>query len=264
MSFGDAFQKIIDHPEKHKEAVLYSDEHVVIIKDLFPKATRHLLVIPRNAKYTHQHPLEVFNKHYGETTGEELYEQMGGYVEKAKNIIVEDLKDKLDLRNKAKDDDGEQALQKFRNKHIQAGVHSIPSLSNLHIHVITQDFHSPKLKNKKHYNSFTTKFFVPFEELNPFFNEGYYKLAHERSGNAASGSETASDQESDPGRPAFVRHVRNSATLESTIKNCPFKCMFCRQTFGNSMVKLKSHLKDEFVKVYGELGDVTRLEPNKF
>jgi len=32
--------------------------------------------------------------------------------------------------------------------------------SHLHLHVISQDFDSPFLKNKKHWNSFTSAYFV--------------------------------------------------------------------------------------------------------
>lgn len=35
----------------------------------------------------------------------------------------------------------------------------VPSMRQLHLHVISQDFESDHLKNKKHWNSFTTSFF---------------------------------------------------------------------------------------------------------
>lgn len=41
----------------------------------------------------------------------------------------------------------------------QIGYHSSPSMQRLHVHVISKDFHSPCLKTKIHWNSFTTKFF---------------------------------------------------------------------------------------------------------
>lgn len=34
----------------------------------------------------------------------------------------------------------------------------------LHLHVISQDFESPHLKHKKHWNSFTTPFFIDAHE----------------------------------------------------------------------------------------------------
>lgn len=35
----------------------------------------------------------------------------------------------------------------------------VPSMRQLHLHVVSQDFDSKHLKNKKHWNSFTTAFF---------------------------------------------------------------------------------------------------------
>lgn len=40
------------------------------------------------------------------------------------------------------------------------GFHSIPSMRHLHLHVISKDYDSPCLKHKKHWNSFTTRFFL--------------------------------------------------------------------------------------------------------
>lgn len=37
----------------------------------------------------------------------------------------------------------------------RCGFHAAPSLRQLHMHVVSQDFDSPQLKNKKHWNSFT-------------------------------------------------------------------------------------------------------------
>ena len=45
----------------------------------------------------------------------------------------------------------------------RAGFHVVPSMKHLHLHVISQDFDSARLKNKKHYNSFTTPFFIDVE-----------------------------------------------------------------------------------------------------
>uniref|UniRef100_A0A8D0D246 Aprataxin n=1 Tax=Sander lucioperca TaxID=283035 RepID=A0A8D0D246_SANLU len=47
------------------------------------------------------------------------------------------------------------SLLRFRT-----GYHAIPSMSHVHLHVISQDFDSPCLKNKKHWNSFTTDYFM--------------------------------------------------------------------------------------------------------
>ena len=48
---------------------------------------------------------------------------------------------------------------------VRMGFHAIPSMSRLHLHVISQDFDSPCLKHKKHWNSFNTEYFVPWETI---------------------------------------------------------------------------------------------------
>ncbi|KAF8936692.1 hypothetical protein BGZ58_003842 [Dissophora ornata] len=45
------------------------------------------------------------------------------------------------------------------------GFHAIPSILRLHLHIISQDFCSEALKTKHHWNSFTTSFFIPPEEV---------------------------------------------------------------------------------------------------
>ncbi|KAI5948838.1 HNT3 [Candida theae] len=256
MSFANAFQKIIDQPKKF-DSVLFQDENVVIIKDMYPKSIRHLLVIPRHPDVTHKHPLDVFNTNYKEHTGEELYDMVGEYVEKAKDLIANNLAAKLGIAEAAE-------IQELRNKFIKAGVHSIPSLNNLHIHVMTQDFHSPRLKNKKHYNSFTTEFFVNFESLNPLYNEAYNRLNNRYDNGFDSGSEASSTSSQDDDQPEFVKHTRSVAVLEDIIKSTPLKCSICSKTFANSMVRLKEHLSEEFKIKFEALGNPEKITINDF
>ncbi|KAI5963613.1 HNT3 [Candida pseudojiufengensis] len=250
MSFKDAFQPIINHPEEH-DSVLFHDDNVVIIKDMFPKSIRHLLVIPRHKEVTKRHPLDVFNSYYTDFTGEELYDMIDEYVERAKDIIIEDFKVKLNISDNP-------TIQELRNNFIQAGVHSIPSLDNFHIHVMTQDFNSPRMKNKKHYNSFTTKFFVPFDQLNPLYNEKYNKLINKNEDYDSTSDISSSESDS----PEYIRHIRSKPALEDMIKSTPFKCSSCDKTFGNSMVKLKAHLNEEFIKRFNTFGDSTSIKLN--
>lgn len=44
---------------------------------------------------------------------------------------------------------------------VRMGFHALPSMMPLHLHVISQDFNASALKTKKHWNSFTTEFFIP-------------------------------------------------------------------------------------------------------
>jgi aprataxin len=58
----------------------------------------------------------------------------------------------------------------------------------IHLHLISQDFNSEHLKTKKHWNSFTTAFFVSIDEIlkqladknSVEFDEEYYKGLEEQ------------------------------------------------------------------------------------
>lgn len=45
-------------------------------------------------------------------------------------------------------------------------------MSQLHLHVISDDFNSERLKNKKHWNSFTTEFFIPANDFLAMLEQG--------------------------------------------------------------------------------------------
>lgn len=44
---------------------------------------------------------------------------------------------------------------------LMAGYHLVPSLYPIHLHILSDDMDSTHMKHKKHWNSFTTAFFVP-------------------------------------------------------------------------------------------------------
>ncbi|KAK1421712.1 hypothetical protein QVD17_24264 [Tagetes erecta] len=50
-------------------------------------------------------------------------------------------------------------LKENQSLAFRLGYHSAPSMRQLHLHVISQDFDSKHLKNKKHWNSFNSPFF---------------------------------------------------------------------------------------------------------
>ncbi|XVE76587.1 hypothetical protein DITRI_Ditri12bG0185100 [Diplodiscus trichospermus] len=116
-------------PEKHKDEVLEASGDVVVLNDMYPKAKRHILVLARiegldclaDARKEH---LQLLMKMH----------EVG--LKWANKFLHED------------------ASLVFR-----LGYHSDPSMRQLHLHVISQDFDSKCLKNKKHWNSFNTSFF---------------------------------------------------------------------------------------------------------
>ena len=114
---------------ENPELVVSSDDLVVTIKDAYPKAKHHYLVLPR-ADIPHLRALG--SSHVA------LLEHM---LDCGKELAERQIRDKSSLQ--------------FRY-----GYHALPSMSRLHMHVISQDFLSPSLKTKKHWNSFNSDFFL--------------------------------------------------------------------------------------------------------
>ena len=96
-------------------------------------------------------------------------------------------------------------------KELKVGIHAHPSMSHLHVHIISRDMHSDRLKHQKHYNSFNTDFFIPLDD---------FPLAKD-----------------DPRRQTGYQN----ANLKKG-----YKCWRCGQDFGNKFTALKAHLEDEF------------------
>lgn len=228
MSFRDALQTYIDNPEKHIGSVLFSDDNVVIIKDSFPKSIQHLLILPR--RYTHVHPIEVFKKDHG------FYSTIEKYIPVAKKLMLDNLiSENWSVNN-------EQQFFQF----IKVGIHAIPSLRNLHIHVITKDFYSARLKNKKHYNSFNTDFFVDFEKLNPIVQRRSIDLVDQD-------TDTESGDENEVVESHSHEVKRISKDEEKSLINSPLLCVWCGRNFDNKFTQLKVHLAQEFKDNFGRI-----------
>lgn len=128
-SWAQVLYNIAMHPEKRKDVVLEISEDVVILHDIYPKAQKHLLVVARD------HGLDCLADVRKENL--ELLRTMHAVGLKwAEKFLHDD------------------STLVFR-----LGYHSAPSMRQLHLHVISQDFDSAHLKNKKHWNSFNTAFF---------------------------------------------------------------------------------------------------------
>ncbi|XP_076900470.1 transcription factor bHLH140-like, partial [Bidens hawaiensis] len=128
-TWAQALYKVAMHPEKHGNGVIEVLDDVVVLNDVYPKAQKHILVIARAegldrlADVNREHLPILRTMH---TVG----------VKWAQTFLKEN-----------------QSLV-FR-----LGYHSSPSMRQLHLHVISQDFDSKHLRNKKHWNSFNTPFF---------------------------------------------------------------------------------------------------------
>ncbi|KAJ0088338.1 hypothetical protein Patl1_31382 [Pistacia atlantica] len=128
-SWAQALYNIAMHPQKHKDDLLEIADDFVVLNDLYPKAKKHILVLARCDGLDHL--ADVSKEHL------QLLKMMHAMGLKwAEKFLLED------------------ASLVFR-----LGYHSVPSMRQLHLHVISQDFDSKHLKNKKHWNTFTTAFF---------------------------------------------------------------------------------------------------------
>ncbi|XP_057699263.1 aprataxin isoform X2 [Corythoichthys intestinalis] len=112
---------------------VYKDDKVVVIKDKYPKARYHWLVLPWESipslkALRDEHCSLVKHMH-------QVADQMVKQCPHAKSL------------------------------NFRSGYHAIPSMSHVHLHVISQDFDSPCLKNKKHWNSFTTDYFIQSQDV---------------------------------------------------------------------------------------------------
>ncbi|XP_038026887.1 aprataxin isoform X2 [Anas acuta] len=112
---------------------VYKDEKTVVIKDKYPKARYHWLILPWESIPSLK---TVTREHLG------LLEHM--------HAVGEKMIDQCPARGSLE----------FR-----LGYHAIPSMSHLHLHVISQDFDSAALKTKKHWNSFTTEYFLNSQDV---------------------------------------------------------------------------------------------------
>ncbi|XP_042304857.1 aprataxin isoform X2 [Sceloporus undulatus] len=161
---------------------VYKDERAVVIKDKYPKARYHWLVLPWHSIPTLS---AVTQEHL------ELLEHMHTVGEK----MIEQCPEKDRLR--------------FR-----LGYHAIPSMSHLHLHVISQDFDSEWFKTKKHWNSFNTEYFIDSKDV--------IKMVKKK------------------GRVTVDKNTSKFLKL-------PLKCHVCKQQ-QPTIPQLKEHLKQHWPK----------------
>lgn len=198
--------------------VIFHTPTSVAIHDMFPKATVHTLLLPRSELHNELHPFEAFDDpaflaqirteaaRLKELAAKELQRLLGRYSRtEAKRNAVLDGEAEPDF-----DAEGNPVLPAGRDwlSEMLVGVHSVPSMNHLHVHVLSRDMHSEKMKHRKHYLSFTTEFFVPLEDF-----------------------PLSEDDER--------RH-------QSNWPERPMLCFRCERNFGNKFKDLNHHLEAEF------------------
>ncbi|XP_023934198.1 aprataxin [Bicyclus anynana] len=115
---------------KDPDSIYKETDRLVVIRDKYPKARIHYLVLPKE---------EISSIFKLNKTHLDLIDELGSMYKSIKNDHTE--------------------------SDLVAGFHAIPSMQRLHMHVISKDMDSKCLKTKIHWNSFTTSFFIPFDDL---------------------------------------------------------------------------------------------------
>ena len=109
--------------------IFEEDGLTVTLFDAYPKAMYHYLVVPRE-------DIDSVNE-----LARDNLELLKHIHKVAKSFI-------------------ERVHRKKPNTKFGFGYHAVPSLKRLHLHIISQDFDSPKLRTNHHWNTFNTEYFM--------------------------------------------------------------------------------------------------------
>jgi len=176
----------LDHLEAGDQTlnrhVLHQTEEFVTIHDGYPKAAVHLLVLPR-ARVASLEKLTC--EHLP------MLKRLSAYVA----WLLEQVEGK----------DGDPGVGWTH------GLHSVPSLKQLHVHVMTLDLNSPCMKNAKHFSSFLPPFLVSLDKVIQMLQDG-------------------------------VLNNRSPKELEEDMKKRRLCCHRCGADFGRGFAELKRHL----------------------
>ncbi|KAK4248321.1 HIT-like domain-containing protein [Corynascus novoguineensis] len=218
-----ALIEYIEHPERFPDQVLRVTDKTVLIKDAFPKATIHLLLLPRSPAHYLLHPHTAFDD-------SAFLAMMREEAAVATRLATAELARRLgpfSATNRARDEamsrlcqEGDCDQQQHQlppgrdySRDIRVGTHAHPSMAHLHVHIISRDMHSERMRHRKHYNSFNTPFFVPLADY-----------------------------------PLAADDVRRETGFQNGNLAKELVCWRCGKGFGNRFAELKRHLEDEFEK----------------
>lgn len=206
----------IDDPASFPPSrVIYYNDDFVAINDLYPKSAIHTLLLPRSQKHTLLHPFEAFQD-------AAFLASVQAEVKKLKALVAKELqrrygKESLSETKREAVLNGDVEMEGTelptgRNweAEIISGVHAHPSMSHLHVHVLSRDMSAETMRHRKHYNSFNTPFLVDVADL-PLKND---------------------DPRWHPGRAGYLDR--------------DLVCWRCGRNFGNKFKSLKEHLAVEF------------------
>lgn len=206
-------------------SIVRETEHTVLIRDIFPKGLVHLLLLPKDSYFCSMTPFEAFNPVKDDEVRSEKHTRfldlMQEEAESAAVLATGELSrlvsphsEACKARNEALASDdvpGQLPAGRDFRKDIKIGIHAQPSMTTLHVHIMSVENYSERMKHRKHYNSFNTHFFVPLDDF-PLMED---------------------DNIMDP--------MEQKHLIDGDLK-----CWRCGRNFGNKFKQLKDHLEDEY------------------
>ncbi|KAI5288593.1 aprataxin-like protein [Ascosphaera aggregata] len=219
----DALYEYIETPESFPPSVVLDhNKTFVVIRDKFPKASLHMLLLPRNRDKTWVHPIKAFDDvHFLEEVCAEAANVMKLAASELRRLHGQYSEQEKIRRDAMAAEPPPDELPEGRDweRELQCGIHAGPSMNNLHIHIMSIDRSGPYVKHRKHYNSFSTAFFIPLKDF-PLASDDYRRTS-----------------------------------LVSACLHEDLICWRCGKNFGNAFDQLQRHLQSEFEeKSHGIVG----------
>lgn len=202
------YQYVGPDVQENESDVIFSNDVASLIVDAYPKAALHLLLLPKESFLSAR---EVRDLHTSQMEKIQQFHQLAREI--AASIEQEDPTFELI---------SPKWHRKLRDRYlwkqpIKCGYHVIPSLYPLHLHIISSDFISPTLKNKGHWNKFTTEYLVSIDEVEKSLREKV--------------------------RDGILRSVMEDDAFYELLLKRPLTCHHCGEIFP-TMPKLKWHVED--------------------
>ncbi|KAJ1920986.1 aprataxin-like protein [Tieghemiomyces parasiticus] len=226
------------YPEKHPQEVLYADDDTVVIYDKYPKAWFHFLVIPRQPVrdiYDLDPMVDIPLVHTLVARAGRLIRHLQTQPSFPPRALAPSQYDgpiaphhptPTHAALTAANDKGEGYLADPRLYRFRLGFHTLPSLPQLHLHVISDDFMGPMMKSQSRWNTFATPFLRPPEVV----LEELEKLRE---------ASLAGPDDSGGRQPARI--VRDRAR-EADFFHLPMVCLFCHKEQPNFRAHRDEHL----------------------
>jgi aprataxin len=160
------------NPSKYEASVVYSDDNCIIIKDVYPKSSFHFLLLAKESFLHRKSVAELVPNDLGKL--KKLHNTAKEFAQQVLMVLsgAEDVEKTLELPEVFQEELKEKKGIQHGIGEFKLGYHIVPSLYPLHLHIITDDYNSPCLKTKSHWNSFVTDYFLPIDRLERWLFSG--------------------------------------------------------------------------------------------